>query len=66
EGIDAVLDMHEKAHEDGHELTAVVLLGPRQRDLAARLPTADRLVVLQKPIKMKDVQDALSQLVPVS
>jgi DNA-binding NtrC family response regulator len=65
DALDAFLDMHEKAHEDGHDLAALVLLGPRQRDLSSRLPTDDRLVVLAKPIKMKDVQDAISQLVPL-
>jgi tRNA A-37 threonylcarbamoyl transferase component Bud32/CheY-like chemotaxis protein len=59
------LDMHEKAHEDGHELAALVLLGPRQGFLADSLPDDDRLMVLTKPVKMKDVQDALSMLVPV-
>lgn len=64
DGLDAFIDMHDKAHEDGHELHAVVLLGPRQDGLAARLPKDDRLVVLQKPIKMKQVQEALAQLAP--
>lgn len=65
DALDAYLDMHEKAHEEGHELAALVLLGPRQHYLAARLPTDDRIVVLNKPLKMKDVQDALTQLVPI-
>ncbi|CAN5903653.1 serine/threonine-protein kinase [soil metagenome] len=63
EAIEALLEMHEKAHEDGHDLVAVVLLGPRQGDLAQQLPTDDRLVVLTKPVKMKDVQKALTRLV---
>lgn len=65
EALDAFLDMHEKAHEDGHELSALVLLGPRQGHLAENLPVDDRLVVLTKPLKMKDVQEAVSQLVPL-
>ena len=64
ESIDAFLDMHEKAHAEGHQLLAVVLLGPRQGALREKLPTDDRLIVLSKPIKMKQVQDALSQLLP--
>ena len=64
ESIEAFLDMHEKAHEDGHQLLAVVLLGPRQAALRDRLPSDDRLIVLSKPIKMKQVQDALAQLLP--
>ncbi|HEV3121184.1 MAG TPA: protein kinase, partial [Isosphaeraceae bacterium] len=65
DAVDAFLDMHEKAHEDGHDLAAVVLLGHKQGELAEKLPADDRLVVLKKPIKMKDVQDALAQLVPL-
>ncbi len=65
DALDAFLAMHDKAHEDGHDLAAVVLLGVKQSELADKLPAADRLVVLHKPIKMKDVQDALSGLVPV-
>ena len=64
EALDAFIDMHEKAHEDGHDLAALVLLGPRQAELSGKLPTDDRLVVLSKPLKMKDVQDAIAQLVP--
>lgn len=65
ESLDAFLDMHEAAHADGHALAALVLLGPRQHYLAKNLPTDDRLVILPKPIKMKQVQDAISGLVPV-
>jgi eukaryotic-like serine/threonine-protein kinase len=65
EALDAFIDMHEKAHEDGHDLAALVLLGPRQGALTSKLPTDDRLVVLSKPLKMKDVQDAITQLVPL-
>jgi eukaryotic-like serine/threonine-protein kinase len=66
-GADALasfIDMHIKAHEDGHDLAAVVLLGPRQHYLAKTLPTDDRLIVLPKPVKMKEIQNALAQLVP--
>jgi tRNA A-37 threonylcarbamoyl transferase component Bud32 len=63
--VDAFIDMHDKAHEDGHPLAALVLLGPKQKALRQKLPTDDRLVVLDKPVKMKEIQDAISQLVPV-
>ena len=66
ESIEAFLDMHEKAHEEGQQLLAVVLLGPRQGALREKLPTDDKLIVLSKPIKMKQVQDALAQLLPPS
>ena len=65
EALDAFLDMHEKAHDDGRDLAAVVLLGPRQHYLASKLPKDDRLIVLTKPIKMKQVQDAVSELAPL-
>jgi serine/threonine protein kinase len=65
EALDAFHAMHEKAHDDGHDLAAVVILGPRQKELEENLPTDDRLVVLHKPIRMKDVQDAILELVPI-
>jgi serine/threonine protein kinase len=64
ESIEAFLDMHEKAHEEGHQLFALVLLGPKQGALRAKLPTDDKLIILSKPVKMKQVQDALAQLLP--
>ena len=66
ESFDAFLDMHERAHEDGQELVGIVLLGHKQGDLKERLPADDKLIVLNKPIKMKQVQDALHTLVPIS
>jgi tRNA A-37 threonylcarbamoyl transferase component Bud32 len=64
EGLDAFLDMHEKAHEDGHKLAAIVLLGPKKVALKEKLPTDDRLIVLSKPLKMKDVQESIHRLLP--
>jgi serine/threonine protein kinase len=64
-GLEWFLDMHNKAHEDGHPLVALVLLGPKQGHLAKKLPTNDRLLVLPKPVKMKDIQNALNKLMPV-
>ena len=65
EAIDAFVDMHEKAHEDGHQLVALVLLGPRRATLREKLPADDRLVVLSKPLKMKQVQDAIHRVLPI-
>lgn len=64
EGLNAFVDMHDKAHEDEHDLAAVVLLGPKQAKLKERLPDDDRLIVFVKPVKMKDIQGAIAQLVP--
>jgi tRNA A-37 threonylcarbamoyl transferase component Bud32/CheY-like chemotaxis protein len=66
EAVDTFVAIHEQAHEEGHNLAALVLLGPRQLPLKEKLPSGDRLVVLAKPIKMKQVQDAITQLLPVS
>jgi serine/threonine protein kinase len=65
ESIDAFIDMHEFAHEEGHQLVALVLLGHKQNALRERLPNDDRLIILNKPVKMKQVQDALQDLVPL-
>jgi serine/threonine protein kinase len=62
DAIDALSDMHEKAHEDEHALRALVLLGPRQDILREKLPVDDQLIILSKPIKMKQVQEAIQQL----
>jgi serine/threonine protein kinase len=66
ESIEAFLDMHEKAHEEGQQLLALVLLGAKQAALREKLPTDDNLIILDKPIKMKQVQDALRQLLPLA
>ena len=64
ESIEAFLDMHEKAHEEGQQLLALVLLGPKQAALRQKLPSEDNLIVLDKPIKMKQVHAALARLLP--
>ena len=66
EAVEALTDMHEKAKEDGNLFVALVLLGPRQAAIKEKLPTCDRLIVLVKPIKLKQVQDAITELLPVS
>ena len=65
EAVDALIDMHDTAHEDGHDLAALVILGPRQESLRETLPTDDRLVVLVKPVKMKHLERAISKLLPL-
>jgi CheY-like chemotaxis protein len=65
EGLDQFIDMHERAHEDEHQLVGLVLLGPRQGELRDKLPSDDRLIVLSKPLKMKEVQDAIHRLLPI-
>ncbi len=65
DALNAFLEIHQRAQDKGRDLAALVLLGPRQGSLARKLPSDDRVVVLDKPIKMKEVTDAVSQLVPV-
>jgi tRNA A-37 threonylcarbamoyl transferase component Bud32/CheY-like chemotaxis protein len=65
EAIDSFIDMHDKAHEDGRDLAALVLLGPRQGHLRENLPSDDRLIILGKPIKMKQVQSAVQLILPI-
>ncbi len=63
--LQSFIDMHDKAHAEGHPLTALVLLGPRQQADQQKLPTDDHLIVLSKPIKMKQIQDAIQSLLPL-
>lgn len=66
-GPDAVrhlADMRAKAEEDGVPFRVLVILGPRQGALRDKLPPAEGLAVLSKPVKLKDVQDALISLHP--
>ncbi len=65
EAVGAFLDMHDKARKDGHPLASLVLLGPRQLAIREQLPADDRVIVLAKPVKMKQIQEAIAQLVPV-
>jgi serine/threonine protein kinase len=65
EALAALEDMHDKGVEDEHRLVALVLLGHRQGDIKEKLPTGDRLRTLIKPIKMKEVQDAILELLPL-
>lgn len=65
EAIQALNDMREKAEGDGHPLVALILLGPKQAALREKLPTGERIEVLGKPIKLKQVQDAITRLLPV-
>ncbi|QEH38489.1 Serine/threonine-protein kinase StkP [Aquisphaera giovannonii] len=66
QGMDAVADMQDRAEEDGTSLVLLLLLGPRQAALKDKLPEGCRSRVLCKPIKLKQVQEALSELLPVN
>lgn len=65
EGIDSLVAMYDRAQDEGHGFAALVLLGPRQAALREKVPVHDRLVVLSKPVKMKQVQAAIQKLLPV-
>jgi hypothetical protein len=66
EAIDHFIDMHDKAQEDENHLAALVLLGPRQGELRDKLPSDDRIIVLSKPLKMKEVQESIRWLLPAN
>ena len=60
-----------EALRSGDEATTVVVANPRNLGTAAARTLAqaslgvDRLVVLSKPLKMKDIQSVVEQLVPL-
>ncbi|MFO0909728.1 MAG: protein kinase [Isosphaeraceae bacterium] len=64
EAINALKEMHEACEIEGKPLVALVLLGPRQSALREQIPTGPSIVVLSKPVKMKQVQLTLARLVP--
>jgi CheY-like chemotaxis protein len=64
DAIASFVAMHQEAGDGGRDLAAVVLLGPKQKNLIDQLPAGDRIVVLTKPIKMKDVHEALALIAP--
>jgi tRNA A-37 threonylcarbamoyl transferase component Bud32/CheY-like chemotaxis protein len=66
EAMTAFKDINEKAQEDGKPLVALVLLGPRQGAIKDSLPVEAETIVLSKPIKLKEVQDAITKLMPVN
>ncbi|MDR3620641.1 MAG: protein kinase [Paludisphaera borealis] len=64
--LDSLAAMRAKAEEDGLPFLALVLLGPRQDVLKEKLPAAERMIVLSKPLKLRQVQDAIAELLPVA
>jgi CheY-like chemotaxis protein/tRNA A-37 threonylcarbamoyl transferase component Bud32 len=64
DAIPTFLGIQEKALEGGQDVPSLVLLGPRQHGLRYQIPDREGVIVLTKPIKMKEVQDALAHLVP--
>ena len=64
--LEIFLAIHKRANRDGRDLASLILLSPRQAELSGRLPKGDRLRILSKPLKMKDIQEALRQLVPIT
>jgi serine/threonine protein kinase/CheY-like chemotaxis protein len=65
EAMTSFTDMNERAQEAGRPLVALVLLGPRQGAIKEALPVEADTLVLSKPIKLKEVQDAITKLLPV-
>ena len=65
EALAAFAEMNDQAREGGRDLAALVLLGPRQRALRAQIPAGGKITVLDKPVKMKQVQSAIEKLLPL-
>ncbi len=66
EAFEAFRQMHEKSRDLDQRLFAVVLLGPRQHIHRGLVPKSEGIVVMSKPVRMKEIQAALSQLLPAS
>jgi serine/threonine protein kinase len=64
ESMEHFIEMCDKAEMEESQLAALVLLGPRQGELQEKLPPGHKIIVLSKPLKMKDVQEAIRRLVP--
>lgn len=62
--IEHFLTMVEHAREERRDLNALLLLGPRQKALADRLPADQRIVVISKPVKMRQIQETVAKLCP--
>ena len=67
QGAESIDALHRHAREGPRGRASAPragLLGPRQGELREKLPADDKLIVLSKPIKMKQVQDAIHRLLP--
>ena len=63
--IEVFLQLQKRARKDGREPAALVLVSPKHAGFSAKLPEGDRLKVLAKPLKMKDIQEALKAILPI-
>ena len=66
EAVESFAAMEEKARQSGRPFAALVLLGSRQASLRTKLPAADGVTVLSKPVKMKQVQASVAKLAPLT
>ena len=64
EAVGAFLGMRGEARQAGHPLPALILLGPRQLAIREQLPSDECVIVLAKPVKMRQVQEAIARLIP--
>jgi len=64
--LDTFMQLRQRARKDGREPAALVLVSPKHAEHSAKLPAGDRLKVLSKPLKMKDIQEALRLILPIA
>jgi len=64
QAVDAFRRLRDEPRDGKAPMGALLLLSPKQAAVAGSLPEGERLVVLTKPLKMKDILDALDRLVP--
>ncbi len=64
QAVDAFRGLRDEPRDGKSPMGALLLLSPKQAAVAGSLPEGERLVVLTKPLKMKDILEALDRLVP--
>jgi serine/threonine protein kinase len=65
EALRSLIDIHAQARQAGRPFLALILLGKRQLGWRPHLPTGDRVVVLEKPVRIKQVLDMIAKLLPL-
>ncbi len=64
-GIETFLNFRKSALADGRDPLTLVLIGPRHAEQSGNLPAGEKLHVLAKPLKLREIQETLRRLVPV-
>ena len=59
------LQLRKRARKDGRDPASLVLTSPKHAEMSELITDGDRLKVLSKPLKMKEIQEAIRQLLPI-